>query len=159
MSVKPIPDGYHTATPYLIVKGAAKALDFYKRAFGAEEMVKLETPDGSIAHAEFRVGDSPIMLGEEMAEMGFLAPQGPGASPVSIMLYVADADVMFAQAITAGATEASPVADQFYGDRSGILLDPFGHRWTIATHIEDVSAEEIHRRFAEMLSQKGEDNG
>ena len=153
MSVKPIPDGYHTATPYLIVKGAVDAIAFYKKAFGATELLRLEAPDGSIAHAEFKIGDSPIMLGEEMKEMGFLAPQAPGSSPMSIMLYVEDVDSVFAQAIAAGATEERPVSDQFYGDRNGTLHDPFGHRWTISTHTEDVSEEDMRQRFADMMKQ------
>ena len=153
MSVKAKPDGYHTATPYLVVKGAADALEFYKNAFGATEVLRLEAPDGSIAHAEFKIGDSIIMLGDEMKEMGFLAPQGEGSSPVSIMLYVNDVDSAFAQAITAGGVEERPVVDQFYGDRSGSLFDPFGHRWTIATHTEDLSEDEVRQRFADMMKQ------
>ena len=153
MSVKAKPDGYHTATPYLVVKGAVDALEFYKNAFGATEVLRLEAPDGSIAHAEFKIGDSIIMLGEEMKEMGFLAPQAAGSSPVSIMLYVNDVDSAFAQAVTAGGVEERPVVDQFYGDRSGSLCDPFGHRWTIATHTEDLSEDEVRQRFADMMKQ------
>ena len=153
MSVKAKPDGYHTATPYLVVKGAVDALEFYKNAFGATEVLRLEAPDGSIAHAEFKIGDSIIMLGEEMKEMGFLAPQAEGSSPVSIMLYVNDVDSAFAQAVTAGGVEERPVVDQFYGDRSGSLCDPFGHRWTIATHTEDLSEDEVRQRFADMMKQ------
>ncbi len=153
MSVKAKPDGYHTATPYLVAKGAVDALEFYEKAFGATEVLRLEAPDGSIAHAEFKIGDSIIMLGEEMKEMGFLAPQAEGSSPVSIMLYVDDVDSAFAQAIAAGAVEERPVVDQFYGDRGGSLCDPFGHRWTIATHTEDVSEDEMRQRFADMMKQ------
>ena len=153
MSVKAKPDGYHTATPYLVVKGAVDALEFYKNAFGATEVLRLEAPDGSIAHAEFKIGDSIIMLGEEMKEMSFLAPQAAGSSPVSIMLYVNDVDSAFAQAVTAGGVEERPVVDQFYGDRSGSLCDPFGHRWTIATHTEDLSEDEVRQRFADMMKQ------
>lgn len=155
MSVKPIPDGYHTATPYLIIKGAAAALDYYKRAFNATELLRLEGPGGMIAHAEFKVGDSPIMIGEESLEMGYRGPQALGGSPVSVMLYVENVDTLFAQALAAGGTVMRPVQDQFYGDRSGTLTDPFGHVWTIATHKEDLSQAEIDARFAAMMQQGG----
>ena len=153
MAVKPVPEGFHTATPYLIVKDAAKALDFYKAAFGAAELMRMADPSGKIGHAEIRIGDSPIMLAEEHPDMGFRGPQALGGSPVGIMLYVEDVDGRFRQAIEAGGVERKPVQDQFYGDRNGTLEDPFGHVWTIGTHIEDLSNQEIQRRFAAMMSQ------
>ena len=153
MSAKPIPDGYHTATPYLVVQNAASALEFYKKAFGAEELLRLASPDGKIGHAEIKIGDSPIMLADEFPEMGYRGPQALGGSPVSIMLYVEDVDARFNQAIAAGAKVRRPVKDEFYGDRAGNLEDPFGHVWTIATHKEDVSPEEIERRFAAVMAK------
>ena len=154
MTVQPIPSGYHTATPYLIVKGAAQAIDFYKVALGATEHLRLAGPDGRIGHAEIKIGDSIIMLADEVPEMGHLAPEAPGKSPVGICLYVEDVDKRFQQAIAGGATELRPVQDQFYGDRSGTLVDPFGHTWTISTHIEDVPQDEVERRFAAMMQQQ-----
>lgn len=151
MAVKPIPDGYHTVTPYLIVKGAAKAIDYYTKAFGATELVRMAGPDGKIGHAEMRIGDSCIMLADEHPEMGAVAPQGN--SPVGICLYVPNVDVMFNQAVAAGGTVVRPLADQFYGDRSGTLTDPFGHKWTVATHKEDVSPEEMKKRMAAMAKK------
>jgi len=146
--VKPIPDGYHTVTPYLIIKGAADAIDFYKRAFGATELFRMPQPDGRIGHAEIKIGDSPIMLADEHPEMGFRGPQTLGGSPVSILLYVEDVDAVFNQAITAGAKQDRPVEDKFYGDRGGSLTDPFGHIWHIATHQEDVSPAVKEKRVA-----------
>ena len=151
---KPIPDGYHTATPYLIVKGAAKAIDFYQRAFGASELFRMPIPDGKIMHAEIRIGNSPIMLADEFPERNIVSPQSLGGTPVGLLLYVEDVDARFRQAIDAGGTVERPVENQFYGDRSGTLVDPFGHRWTIATHVEDVSSEEMEKRFAAMCGQK-----
>jgi PhnB protein len=147
MSVKPIPDGYHTATPYLIIQGAAKAIEFYKQAFGATELMRIEGPGGTIGHAEIKIGDSPIMMADEHPEMGFRGPQSLGGTPVSLMLYVEGVDAVVAQAVAAGATIMKPVQDQFYGDRSGTLVDPFGHVWTVATHIEDLSPDEISARL------------
>ncbi len=144
--VKPIPAGYHSVTPYLIVRGAARALDFYKQAFGAIELFRMEAPDRRIGHAEIRIGDSHIMLADEHPEMGARSPETYGGSAVSLMLYVGDVDQVFAQAVEAGATVDRPVTDQFYGDRSGGLKDPFGHVWYVATHIEDVPPEEMDRR-------------
>ncbi len=152
--VKPIPDGYHAVTPYLIVKGGGRALDFYKRAFGATEILRLDGPGGTIGHAEIRIGDSIVMLADEHAEMKAYSPDHFGGSPVTISLYVADVDRVFAQAIAAGAKEQRPVKEQFYGDRAGSLVDPFGHSWHIATHVEDVSPEEIARRLAAMAAGK-----
>jgi PhnB protein len=150
MAVKSVPDGYHTVTPYLIINGAAQALEFYKRAFGAAETVRMPDPKGRIAHAEIKIGDSMVMLADEHHEMGHRGPRTLGGTSVSILLYVPDVDTVFDRAIKAGAKSQRPVADQFYGDRMGTLEDPFGHVWTIGTHIEDVSAEEMKRRMAAM---------
>jgi PhnB protein len=152
MAVKAIPEGYHTATPYLIVNNAAEALKFYKEAFDATEIMRLTAPNGAIAHAEIKIGDSPIMLADEMPECR--SPKSLGGTPVSIMLHVADVDAQFAKATRVGAQTQRPVQDQFYGDRSGTLQDPFGHVWTISTHIEDVSPEEIDKRVAAMFKQQ-----
>ena len=151
MTVKPIPDGYHTVTPYLIVKGGSDAIAFYKRAFGATVIMRVEGPGGKLGHAEIQIGDSRIMLADEHPEMNVLAPQSPGSSGVSICLYVENVDKLVAQAISAGAKVQRPLQDQFYGDRSATLEDPFGHVWTVATHIEDVTPEEIDRRMAAMM--------
>ena len=145
---KPIPEGYHTATPYLIVNDAALAIEFYKEAFGATELLRMAKPDGKIGHAEIRIGDSTIMLADEFPEMGARSPQSFGGSPVSIFLYVENVDAVFAQTVAAGAVVQRPVADQFYGDRMGGVKDPFGHAWYIATHVEDVSPEEMRKRAA-----------
>lgn len=153
MSAKPIPDGYHTATPYLVLQNAASAIEFYKKAFGATELMRLASPGGKIGHAEIKIGDSPIMLADEFPEMGYRGPKALGGSPVSIMLYVEDVDAIFNQAVAAGATVKRPIKDEFYGDRSGNLEDPFGHVWTISTHKEDVSPEEIERRFAAVMAK------
>ena len=150
MKAKPIPEGYHTVTPYLIVRDAARAMDFYKRAFSATELVRMPGPGGKIMHAEIKIGDSPIMFADECPEMKALGPQTIGGSPIFIILYVEDVDSLFAQATAAGATVERPLENQFYGDRSATLIDPFGHRWTISTHIEDVSPEEMNRRMAAM---------
>ncbi len=146
--VKPIPEGYHTVTPYLIVKDGARAIEFYKKAFGATELLRMADPGGKIGHAEIKIGDSPIMLADEVPEMGARSPQSLGGSPVSILLYVEDVDALFSQAVAAGAKVQRPVKDQFYGDRTGGVTDPFGHVWYIATHKEDVSPEEMQKRAA-----------
>ena len=146
--VKPIPEGYHTATPYLIIKGAADAIEFYKKAFGATELMRMPGPDGKIGHAEIKIGDSPIMLADEAPEMNARSPQSFGGSPISILLYVEDVDAVFNRAVAAGAKVERPVTDQFYGDRIGGLTDPFGHAWYISTHREDVSPEEMKKRAA-----------
>ncbi len=143
---KSIPDGYHAVTPYLSLRGAAAALDFYKRAFGATEILRIPGPEGTIGHAEIRIGDSPIMLADEFAEMEFLSPLSRGGTTVHIHLYVEDADATLAQAVAAGGTLKRPARDEFYGDRTGTVEDPFGHVWHIATHQEDLSPEELHRR-------------
>jgi len=153
---KAVPDGYHTATPYLIVKGAAAALDFYKKAFGATELFRMAGPDGRIGHAEIRIGDSQIMLADEVPGMGYVSPQTLGGSPVSLMLYVPDVDQLFQQAIAAGATAQRPVQDQFYGDRSGTLKDPLGHVWTISTHIEDIPPDEMRRRAEAFMKHQSQ---
>jgi PhnB protein len=141
------PRDYHSVTPYLALRDAKAALDFYARAFGAELVLKLDLPDGSIAHAELRIGDSILMMSEENAEWGNRSPHALGGSPVSMMIYVADVDAAFAQALAAGAEQLKPVEDQFYGDRTGTLKDPYGYQWTLATHVEDVSTEEAQRRM------------
>ena len=146
MSVKPIPEGYHSVTPYLIVGGAADAIEFYKKAFGAVELFRMPTPDGKVGHAEIKVGDSPIMLADEYPDMGYKGPQSIGGSPVSLMIYVEDVDTVFKQAVDAGAIVKEALQDKFYGDRIGTVVDPFGHRWHLATHKEDVSPEEMERR-------------
>jgi PhnB protein len=150
---KAIPEGYHTVTPYLIVKGAARALEFYKKAFNAQELFRLEGPGGSVGHAEIQIGDSRIMLADEFPDMGARSPDTIGGSPVGLCLYVEEVDALFKQAIDAGGKQERPVADQFYGDRSGTLRDPFGHQWTIATHKEDVSPEEMKRRMDAAMKQ------
>ena len=154
MATKAIPDGYHSVTPYLIVNGAAKAMDFYKRAFGAVELMRMARPDGKIGHAEMRIGDSAIMLADEHPEMGYRSPQSLGGAAVSLMVYVERVDDVFGRAVAGGAKELQAIKDQFYGDRSGTLQDPFGHTWTVATHVEDVPPEEMRRR-AEKFMQSG----
>ena len=153
-ALKPIPEGYHTATPYLIVRGAASAIEFYKKAFGATELFRMDAPGGKIGHAEIKIGNSPIMLADEVPEIGARSPQSYGGSPVTILLYVEDVDAVFNQAVAAGATVQRAVADQFYGDRSGGVTDPFGHVWYIATHKEDLSPEELRKRAAALYGQK-----
>lgn len=154
MAVKPVPEGYHTATPYLYVKGGAKALDFYKAAFGATELMRMEGPGGSIGHAEIRIGDSPIMLADESEEMGARSPHSYGGSAVGIVLYVPDADATVKRAVSAGAKLDRAVEDKFYGDRMGSIIDPFGHIWYIATHVEDVSPDEMKRCAEAMMPHK-----
>jgi PhnB protein len=151
--VKPIPEGYHTVTPYLCVNDARRALDFYKKAFGAVELMRMDQPDGTVGHAEIQIGDSRIMLADEYPHMGFKSPQSIGGTPVMIHLYVDNVDALYAQAVAAGAKSTRPVKDEFYGDRAGGLDDPFGHKWYIATHKEDVPAEEMKKRAAEAMSQ------
>ena len=154
MPVKPVPDGYSTVTPYLIVRDGAKALDFYKRAFGATELYRLAAPDGKVLHAEMQVGNARFMMADEVPQIGARSPQALGGSPVSILLYVPDVDARVQQATAAGAKIVRPVQDQFYGDRSGTLEDPFGHVWTVATHIEDVPPGEIQKRAEAMMKQR-----
>ena len=152
---KPIPEGYHSVTPYLIVKGAARALEFYTKAFNAQELYRLEGPGGSIGHAEFQIGNSRVMIADEFPDMNARSPEALGGSPVGLCIYTEDVDALFKQALAAGAKQERPVVDQFYGDRSGTVVDPFGHKWTIATHKEDLSPEEMNRRMAEMMKQQG----
>jgi PhnB protein len=147
-AVKPIPDGYHTVTPYLVIKGAADAIEFYKKAFGATELFRMPQPDGRIGHAEIKIGDSPIMLADEFPEMKYFGPQTLGGSAVSILLYVEDVDSVFNEAIAAGAKQERALEDKFYGDRGGSVVDPFGHIWHIATHTGDVPPEEMEKRAA-----------
>lgn len=146
--VRAIPEGYHAVTPYLCVQGAASAIEFYRRAFGAREVMRIEAPGGKIGHAEVAIGDSRIMLADEYPEMNFRSPRAIGGSPVHIHLYVDDVDKTFPQAVAAGAKVLKPVVDQFYGDRSGSLEDPFGHVWHVATHKENLSPEEMQKRAA-----------
>ncbi len=157
--VPPIPPGYHTVSPHLAVRGGLEAMEFYKKAFGAEERGRFMAPDGKrLMHGEMKIGDSIIMLGEESPERGCSAPQTVGATTVSFYLYVQDADKSYKQAVEAGARSLMPMADMFWGDRIGSVADPFGHQWTIATHKEDVSPEEMQKRgqafFQQMAQQK-----
>jgi PhnB protein len=150
MAVKAIPDGYHTVTPYLTVNGAAQAIDYYTRAFGATEVMRFPGPDGRLAHAEIQIGNSRVMLGDTQPQMAQRDPKSLGGSSAGLMVYVDDVDRVFLGAIEAGGNVRDAVKDQFYGDRSGTLEDPFGHVWTIATHVEDVSDKEMQRRMAQM---------
>ena len=152
-SVKPIPEGYHSISPYLVIKNAAAAIEFYKKAFGAKERGRMPGPDGRIMHAELQMGDSVVMLCDEMPEYGKRSPQTLGGTPVSLFLYVPDVDASFQQAVAAGARSTMPVADMFWGDRFGKLADPFGHEWSIATHKEDLTPEEIERRGRDAMSK------
>lgn len=149
---KSVPDGYHSVTPYLSIKGAAAALDFYKRAFNAKELYRIDGPQGSIGHAEIEIGDSRLMLSEEAPEMDCLSPASLGGAGISLLIYVADADRLFAQAVAAGGQVLRPMQDQFYGDRSGTIKDPFGHMWTVATHIEDVPPQELEARAKQAIA-------
>ena len=154
MAVHHTPDGYHSVTPYLIVNDAAKALDFYRDAFGATELFRLPMGD-KIGHAEIKIGNSHVMLADEFPDMDALGPSNRGGATASFMIYVADADAAHAQAIQAGASENSPVKLEFWGDRIGTVVDPFGHKWSLATHVEDVSPEEMERRMQEWSSSQG----
>jgi PhnB protein len=142
-TVRPVPEGYHTATPYLICKGAADAIEFYKKAFGAKEIMRMPMPGGKVGHAEIKIGDSHIMLADENPESGIYAPQHYGGTPVSILLYVEKVDAVFNQAVSAGAKAIRPPQDMFYGDRTSSITDPFGHSWYIHTHVKDVSSAEM----------------
>ena len=146
MTVKAIPEGYNTVTPYLIIEGAAEAIEFYKKAFGAIELFRFPAPEGKIGHAEIKIGDSPIMLADAYPNMGYKDPKSIGGSPVSLMIYIEDVDTVFNRAVAAGATVKEAVTNKFYGDRSGSLIDPFGHVWHVATHMEDVPMEEMEKR-------------
>jgi PhnB protein len=155
MTIKPIPDGYHSVTPYLSIKGAAEAIEFYKRAFSATELFRLVTPSGEIGHAEIKIGDSPIMLADACEEGPFRNPQSLGGSSVGLHVYVEDVDALFDRAVDAGAKAVRPVQDQFYGDRTGTLEDPFGHIWFLATHKEELTPEEINRRAEVLFKHAG----
>jgi PhnB protein len=155
MAVKPIPDGYHTVTPYLIVHDAAGAIAFYQKAFGAKELFRFPMPDGRVGHAELKIGDSPIMLADEFPQMDARSPKSLGGTPTGIMLYVEDADALTAQAVAAGAKVLQPIEDKFYGDRSATVADPYGHKWTISTHKEDVPMAEMQRRMQAMAQKAG----
>jgi len=150
-SVKPIPDGYPVVTPYLSVDGATAAIDFYTDVFGAKERMRMPAPGGKIGHAELQLGDSVIMVSDAFPEMGHHTATELGGSPVSLSVYVEDADAVFERAVAAGATAVRPVETQFYGDRAGSFDDPFGHRWSVSTHVEDVPPDEMARRAAEMM--------
>ena len=150
MTVSHIPEGYHSVTPYLVVDGAAEAIRFYAEAFGAEEVLRMPAGD-KIGHAEIRIGDSIVMLSDEWPEQNMLGPKARGGPSGLLMIYVEDVDAAYARAIAAGANAHRPVEDQFYGDRSGSVVDPFGHHWTLATHVEDVPPDELQRRMAEWL--------
>lgn len=149
--VKKIPEGYHSVTPYLVVADAARAIDFYKQVFGASELVRMGAPGGKVGHAELKIGDSMVMLSDEMGENR--SPQTLGGSPVSIFLYVDDVDSVFNQAIKAGAKSDASPADMFWGDRYGKLTDPFGHMWAIATHVEDIAPEDMRKRAEAAMAQ------
>lgn len=150
--VDPIPEGYPRVTPYLCVDGANAAIDFYTRVLGATERGRMDAPGGKVGHAELQLGDSVIMLADEFPEMGARSPKAVGGTPVTIMVYVEDVDAVFRRALESNATALQEVADQFYGDRSGQFEDPFGHRWNVATHVEDVPAEEMEKRAAAMMN-------
>ncbi|MGH9940963.1 MAG: VOC family protein [Pyrinomonadaceae bacterium] len=152
--VKPIPEGYHTVTPYLCVEDAAVAIEFYRQAFGATELMRLADPGGKIGHAELVIGDSRVMIADEFPDMNFRSPRTIGGSPVIIHLYVEDADAVAGRAVAAGARLVREVKDQFYGDRGGSVEDPYGHVWFISTHKEDVSPEEINKRAAALYGQQ-----
>ena len=149
MPVKPIPGDYPRLCPYLSVNGAADAIDFYRSVFGAQERMRLDGPDGKLGHAELQIGDSVLMLADEYPGMGGVSPKTLGGTPVTLSIYVENVDQVFARALSGGATEVRAVQDQFYGDRSGMFDDPFGHRWNVATHVEDVSPEEMEKRAAQ----------
>jgi PhnB protein len=150
MSVSPIPEGYHSVTPYLLIDGAAEAIRFYEEAFGAVEVLRMPMGD-KVAHAEVKIGDSHVMISDEWPDMGLLGPRKRGGATASLMIYLPDVDAAFARALRAGAKEERPPEDQFWGDRMGTVIDPFGHRWSLATHIEDVPEDEMQRRMAEMF--------
>lgn len=155
-ATNPIPDGYHTVTPYLRIRGAAKAIEFYKKAFGAQEICLMPGPGGQIGHAEVRIGDSMVMLGDEFPHMQAVGPQTLGGTSVGIHLYVPDTDAAYNRAVAAGAKPAMPPADMFWGDRFAKVIDPFGHEWSIGTHIEDVSPEEMEKRGKEAMEKMGQ---
>jgi PhnB protein len=150
--VKPIPEGYPRVTPYLYIDGAAAAIDFYEKVLGAKERMRMPGPDGKLGHAELEIGDSVVMLADEYLDMGVLGPKSVGGTPVSLHVYVDDVDAVFQAALDAGATSVRDLENQFYGDRTGQFEDPFGHRWNVATHVEDVPPDEMEKRAAEVMS-------
>lgn len=153
MAVKPIPEGYHTLTPYFTVRDAARAIEFYKQAFGAQERGVMKGPDGKVMHAELKIGDSIVMLADEFPEFGAVAPESGGSTSMGLHIYVDNVDQAFDRAVKAGAKVEMPVSDQFWGDRYGKLRDPFGHKWSIATHVKDMSADEMKRSMDEAMAQ------
>jgi PhnB protein len=153
MSVKPIPDGYHTLTPFLTVRDAARAIEFYKQAFGATERGVMKGPDGKIMHAELVIGNSIIMLSDEWPEFGALSPQSIGGSPMGLHIYLDGVDAAFDRAVKAGAEVEMPVMDQFWGDRYGKLKDPFGHKWSIATHVKDMTGDEMKHAMDDAMAK------
>ena len=155
MATKAIPDGYHSVTPYLIIKGADRAIDFYKKVFGAAQRMRMDGPNGTVGHAEIEIDGSAIMLADEFPDMGYRSPQSIGGTAVSLHLYVKDVDDCFNRAVAAGAKALRSVQDQFYGDRSGTVEDPFGHVWTISTHKEDLSPEELQNRLEAFMKRQG----
>jgi PhnB protein len=158
-NVKPIPEGYPQVSPYLCVDGASQAIEFYSTVFGARERVRMGAPGGKVGHAELQIGDSLIMLADEFPEMGALSPKTVGGTPVMISVYVDDVDATFDRALQTGAKALRPLENQFYGDRAGQFEDPFGHRWSVATHVEDVPPDEMQRRAAEMEQRAAEAAG
>jgi PhnB protein len=152
-SVRPIPEGFHTITPTLTVRNAAKAIDFYKKALGAQELMRMASPDGKIGHAELRIGDSIIFLSDEMPNMGCKSPESVGGSTGTLYLYVQDVDRAFQQAVDAGGKVTMPVSDMFWGDRHGSFVDPFGHTWSLSTHKEDLTADQIEGRAQAFFAQ------
>ena len=159
MAVKPIPEGYRTVTPYLFVDDGPAALEFYKKVFGAVERMRMDWGGGKIGHAEFEIGDSLVMLASEFPELVALSPRSVGGTPVAIALYVEDVDAVFSRAIQEGAEVIRPVENQFYGDRSGVFRDPFGHQWSVSTHVEDISEEEMERRSREFSAESEQAGG
>jgi len=155
MSVNPVPEGYHSVTPYLLVDGAAAAIGYYERAFGAVEVLRMPAGPDKIAHAEIRIGDSHVMLSDEWPDMDLLGPAKRGGATASLMIYLPNVDAAFARALAVGGKQERPVEDQFWGDRMGTVIDPFGHRWTLATHVEDVAEDEMQRRMQQMMPRSG----
>jgi PhnB protein len=154
-NVKPIPDGYHSVTPYLYVRGAIAAIDYYKKVFGATELMRMPGPEGRIMHAEIKIGDSIVMLADENPPHGIMSPLTIGGYSAGMLVYVENVDAVIQKAVESGAKPLRPLQNQFYGDRTGSVLDPFGHMWTIATHVEDVTQEELHKRMAAMSKSAG----
>jgi PhnB protein len=151
--VKPIPDGYHSVTPYLFIKGAADAIDYYTKVFGAKERMRMPGPNGRVIHAELQIGDSVIMLADENLEIGAKSPKTLGGASSSLHIYLENVDKIAEKAVSSGAKLVRPIKDEFYGDRAGTIVDPFGHMWSIATHVEDVSPEEMKKRMSKAMSQ------